>query len=53
MWREITACSESQELIVTLCILLEYEETACTTRTNSSYMCGKLQMMLLVLDVVI
>ena len=37
-------CSESQELIITLRILLEYEEATCTARTNSSYMCGKLQM---------
>ena len=29
---EITACSESQELIITLRILLEPEETTCTAR---------------------
>lgn len=34
---EITAYSESQELIITLCILLEYEETTCTTCTSPSY----------------
>ncbi len=37
---EITACSESQELIITLCILLEYEETTCTTRIPKSYVWG-------------
>ena len=34
---EITAYSESQELIITLCVLLEPEETTCTTRTNPNY----------------
>ncbi len=36
-WREITTYSESQELIITLCVLLEPEETTCTTRTNPNY----------------
>ena len=36
-YREITAYSESQELIITLCVLLEYEETTCTARTEKSY----------------
>ena len=34
---EITAYSESQELIITLCVLLDPEETARTTRTIPSY----------------
>ena len=36
-WREITTYSESQELIITLRIVLEPEETTCTARTNSNY----------------
>ena len=36
-YREITAYSESQELIITLHILLEPEETTYTTRTSPSH----------------
>ena len=32
---EITACSESQELIITLRILLGSEETACIAHTEN------------------
>ena len=38
---------------VTLSIVLGSEETTCTIRTEKSYAWRKLQMMLLVLDVII